>query len=216
MKNDEAKKKSNNSYWLISLIVVAAIILFIAWRFNIFLSPYERYYAGDIRHFRGNLDEAAKISVNPNEMSLVNVLLNPEVYRIKIAFFPNDTENSYYFASSFEITNKLSIIFRNILGENVTTFQTEDGSSCLFFLANNQIRCFISVPINSTDELSPSSSEPTILLLGPSHASTTSVSVDGYLITAEGKSFDETDRTYNDLDLAVDKMILVLMDYTSI
>ena len=213
MKDDDTKN-SNNFYLVILLITAAAVILIVAWRSNIFLTPYERYYAGDVRHFRGNLVEAAKVSVNPDELSLINVLLNPEVYRIKIAFFPNDTENSYYFASSFEITNKLSIIFRNILGENVTTFKTEDGSSCLLF-PNNQIRCFISVPINSTEEISPTSSEPTILLLGPSHADATLVSVNGFLITAEGESFDETDRKYNDLDLAVDKMIIVLMDYTS-
>ena len=142
-------------------------------------------------------------------------MLSPDVFRIHIAFFPNATENSYYYADSFEITNKLSIVFRNILGTNVSTFRLEDNTSCILFHPNEQVRCFKSVPINSTDELAPSSMEPVILLAGPSRANKTAVTVDGYLVTVEGESFLETNRTYTDLDLSTDKLILVLMDYTS-
>jgi hypothetical protein len=212
---EKSKKRSSRPYLIISLVAAAAIILFILWSSNVFLTSYERYYAGDVRHFRGNLDEAAKVPVYPDETSLVNVLLNPEVYRIKIAFIPNDTENSFYFASSFEITNKMSIIFRSILGVNVTTFKTEDGSSCLMFHPDEYVRCFISVPINSTDELTENSMEPVILLLGPSNANSTAIYVDNNTVILEGKSFEEVDRTYTDLDLTVDKMLIVLMDRTS-
>jgi len=215
MKNDESKK-SNNSFLLITLVVVAAIVLIIAWRANLFLSNYQKYYAGDVRNFRGDLTKAESVPVYSDQTSIRDLLLGPEVYRIQIAFFPNDTENSFYLASSFEITNKLGIIFRNILGTEVSTFYTEDGSSCMVFYPNEYIRCFKSVPINSTDELFPTQIEPAILLLGPSHANKTAVTIENYLITAEGQSFEEIDRTYTDLDLAVDKIILVLMDYTSI
>ena len=216
MKNDKKPEKRSNTFYLVlSLIIITVIALVVAWRYNLFLTPYERFYAGDIRHFRGNLVEAAKVPVYPNELSLVNVLLDPDVFKIQIAFFPNDTENSYYFASSFEITNKISIIFRSIISTDVSTFQSSDGSSCLSFSSGDYVKCFKSVPINSTDEIFPTSLEPVILLLGPSKANTTAVSVDNYLITVEGKSFQETNRTYTDLDLVVDKLILVLMDYTS-
>jgi len=187
-------------------------ILLILSSSNIFLTAYEKYYAGDVRHFRGNLNEAEKISVYPNEEAIKNVLLNQSVYKIYIAFFPNETENAYYYASSFEITNKLAIIFRYILGENVGTFKDIDESSCLIFYPDKQIRCFKSLPINSTYELVPTYIEPVILLLGPFHANKTAVTVDDYLIILEGKSFEEADRTYTDLDLAVDKMLLVLME----
>jgi hypothetical protein len=209
------KKPSNSLYLAIFIIAVITIAFVIASQSNLFLTSYQKYYAGGVRNFRGNLDEAAKVPVYPNQMSVIDVLLNPEVYRIQIAFFPNETENSYYFASSFEITNKLTIVFRNILGVDVTTFNTEDGSSCLVFYPAKHIRCFKSVPINSTEELLPTFMEPVILLLGPSHANRTAVSVDNYLITAEGESFEEIDRKYTDLDLSVDKLILILMDYTS-
>jgi hypothetical protein len=196
-------------FFIIFGIVISLLILSSP---NLFFTAYEKYYAGDVRHFRANLNEAEKIPVYPNEETIKNVLLNPEVFKIYIAFFPDETENSYYFASSFEVTNKLAIIFRHILGEDVQTFKDVDESSCLVFYPDKQIRCFKSFPINSTDELIPSFVEPVILLLGPSHANKTAVTVYNFMIILEGKSFEEVDRTYTDLDLAVDKMLLVLMD----
>jgi len=205
-----------NKNVIIFLIIAAiVIILLIISSSNFFPSAYEKYYAGDVRHFRGNLIEAEKIPVYPNEEAIKNILLNSEVFKIYIAYFPNETENAYFAASSFEITNKLGIIFRHNLDANVGTFKDTDNSSCLFFYSTNQTRCFKSFPINSTDELFPTFIEPVILLLGPSHANKIAVTVDeeyNYLIILEGKSFEEVDRSYTDLDLAVDKMLLVLME----
>jgi len=175
---------------------------------------YEKYYAGDIRHFRGNLIEAEKINVYPNESNIKDVLLNPEVYKIYIAFFPNETENSYYYASTFELTNKLSIIFRYKFqgNESVGIVEEKDGSQCFIFYSIGRSKCFKSFPINSTDELIPTKVEPVILLLGPSHANKTAVTVENNLIIAEGKDFSKVNRNYVDLDLAVDKILLVLME----
>ncbi|MFH0929549.1 MAG: hypothetical protein V1818_04330 [Candidatus Aenigmatarchaeota archaeon] len=202
--------------YIIASLIIAAVILFVLLLRSIdFLTPYQKFYAGDVRNFRGNLNEAAKVPVYPDERSIISILMNPDVYKIHIAFFPNDAENSFYFASSFEITNKLSIIYRSFLGTEVTTFQDKDGSACMIFYPNKHVRCFKSVPINSTDDLIPTPIEPVILLRGPSTANRTAVSVENYLITAEGESFQEEDRDYTDLDLAVDKLILVLMSVNS-
>jgi len=57
----------------------------------------------------------------------------------------------------------------------------------------------------------PTSVEPVILLLGPSQANKTAVTIRDNLITLEGKDFSEVNRSYTDLDLVVDKMLLVLM-----
>jgi len=178
------------------------------------LNPHEKYYAGEVRHFRANLNEAEKISVYPSEESIKNLLLDPKVYKVRIAYFPNETENSYYFASSFEITIKLGIIFRHKFQGNqpVSIFTEDDESSCLLFHLGMSVKCFKSLPINSTDELVSTDVEPVILLLGPSHANQTAVTIEHHLITLEGKSFEEVDRTYTDLDLSVDKMLLVLME----
>jgi hypothetical protein len=173
-------------------VIIVILILFLALSDpNLFLTAYQKYYAGDVRNFRGNLNEARKVPVYPNEDAIRNVLLNPEVYKINIAFIPDETENSFYFASTFEITNKMSIIFRNLLGVEVETFTEEDGSSCLIFYPNKYVRCFRSVYVNSTDELNPNYMEPVIMMLGPSNSNKTAVTVYNFMITLEGKSFEE-------------------------
>ncbi len=197
-------------------VIIIIAIIFIAFIFLInnleFLKdPYSLYYEGDERHFRANLFEANKTHVYPNENAIKNVLLNPEVFKIYIAYFPNETENANYLASSFEITIKLGIVYRHFYKGETGTFKDEDGSSCMLFFEDEQIRCFKSLPINSTHELVPTPIEPVILLLGPSHANQTAVTVNNNLIIIEGKDFSQIDRNYNDLDLAVDKMLLVLM-----
>ena len=201
-------KKEISIFTLIVMIIVIVIFLINS---GFFRDPYSLYYEGDLRHFRANLFEANKTSVYPNENSIKDVLLNPEVYKIYIAYFPNETENAFYLASSFEITNKLGIVYRHYYKGQAGSFKDEDGSSCILFFEDNQVRCFKSFPINSTDELIPTPIEPVILLLGPSHANRTAITVNNSLITLEGKDFSEIDRKYTDLDLAVGKMFLILM-----
>lgn len=176
-----------------------------------FKDAYSLYYAGDTRHFRANLFEANKTAVYPDEDAIKNVLLNPNIYKIDIAYIPNDTENANYLALSFEITNKLGLVYRSYFDEQPSVFKDEDGSSCMLFFQEKKTKCFKSLPINSTDELVPTDVEPVILLLGPSRTNQTGVTVKGNLIILEGKDFSQVNRNYNDLDLAVDKMLLVLM-----
>lgn len=175
-------------------------------------SPFEKYYAGDVRHFRGNLEEAQSVPVFPSEDAIRSILLDPSVYKIYIAYFPNETENAYYAASSFEIGNKLGIIYKNFFQGNCTVSKEEenDGSTCLLFCLTEK-KCFNSFPINSIDELVPTDAEPIILLLGSNYANKTAITIDNYLITVEGNTFSKTDKPYTDLDLAVAKLILTLM-----
>jgi len=198
-------------YIIIIVAIIAIAFIFLLNNLDFFRDPYSLYYEGDVRHFRANLFEAEKIPVYPNENAIKDVLLNPEVYKIYIAFFPNETENAFYLASSFEVTNKLGIVYRHYYKGQTGSFKDEDGSSCLLFFENEQIKCFKSLPINSTDDLVPTKIEPVILLLGPSYANQTAVTVDSNLIILEGKDFSEINRKYTDLDLSVDKMLLVLM-----
>ena len=209
------KKFSNKIFIFLVFIVISILVLI---KISGFLnSPYEMFYEGDVRHFRANLIEAEKVPVYPDENDIKNVLLNPEVYKIHIAYFPNDTENPYYLASTFEIVNKLGIVFRHIFkNDTVGTYKDSDGSSCLIFQTNKKTKCFKSFPINSTDELTPTYIEPAILLFGSKDANRTAVMVNNYLITVEGRASPKTDKPYSDLDLAVDKMLLVLMKDASI
>jgi len=205
-----------NSLIVIVLILVA---LSIALLYNFFQpsssvylkDPYTLYYEGDARHFRANLIEANKTTVYPNEDAIKNVLLGPDVYKVYIAYISNETENGYFLASSFEITIKMGLVYRHYFTGNVQVYKDLDGSSCLVFTEEKKTRCFKSLPINSTDELVPTNVEPIILLLGSAHANQTAVTVKNNLIIVEGKNFTQIGRNYNDLDLAVDKLLLVLM-----
>jgi len=176
-----------------------------------FKDTYSLNYAGDVRHFRANLFEANKTVVYPDEVAVKNVLLNQNVYKIDIAYIPNETENANYLALSFEITNKLALVYRSLYGEQPSVFKDDDGSSCMLFFQEKQTKCFKSLPINLTGELVSTDVEPVILLLGPSKANQTAVTVKGNIIILEGKDFSQVNRNYNDLDLVVDKMLLVLM-----
>lgn len=201
-------------------IILVAVIFAIVFLISVNLIPinqgpfkdaYSLYYAGDTRHFRANLFEANNTAVYPDEDAIKNILLNSNVYKIDIAYIPNDTENANYLASSFEITNKLALVYRAYFNEQPSIFKDDDGSSCMLFFQEKKTRCFKSLPINSTDELVPTDVEPVILLLGPSRTNQTDVTVTGNLIILEGKDFSQVNRNYNDLDLAVDKMLLVMM-----
>lgn len=206
-------KKSLTIFIFLAAIAFAVIIILNSIpKGSVYIKDsYTLFYEGEDRHFRANLYEANKTPVYPNENAIENVLLNPDIYKIYIAYIPNDNENSYYLASSFELTIKLGLVYRHYLPVNVSTFKDTDNSSCLLFQEYERAICFRSYPINSTSELVPTSTEPAILLLGPSQANDTAVTVGNNLITIEGKDLSQTDRNYNDLDMAVDKLLLVLM-----
>jgi hypothetical protein len=193
----------------IFLVAIAAIILLNST--GVANDPYTMTYGGEARHFRANLFEANKTLVYPADVAIKQVLINPEVYKIQIAYIPNATENAYYLAATYEITNKLGLVYRQQISEVPQILKDSDGSSCLLFFETKKTVCFRSVPINSTDELVPTTVEPVILMLGPSQTNQTAVTVYSNFITLEGASFNETYRVYTDLDLAVDKMLLVLM-----
>ena len=183
--------------------------------------PYSKFYAGEYRGFRGNLLEAANITIYPNEKAVKDVLLNPFVNKVYIAYISNETENSFYFVSTFEVVNKLSIIYRHLFqgDREVDVYTTSEKVTCLTFYLRNvpesvTEKCFESLAINSTSEAFDiaNEKEPVVLLLGPSQTNQTFVTVRGFVITAEGSDFSKVNRTYTDLDLAVDKIILTLME----
>lgn len=150
-------------------------------------NPKQLEFAGQVINFRADLLEADKINVFPNESVLKEVLLSPDVAKIHIAFIPNETENAFYAADGFELAYKLTIINKFYKG----------------FVIDVD-----SLPINSTSELLATREEPIILL---SVSNQTAVTVKGNLIVCEGKDLTEVGRDYTDLDLAVDKLLLVLM-----
>lgn len=162
------------------------------------LSPFQKEFAGLTLNFRANLNEAEKINVYPNETVLRDVILNNNVEEIGIAFIPDEFENSYYLAASYDLAYKITVVNK------------------YYF---NIAKPIDSIPVNSSLEALSlaTSKKPIIMLVGPSKTDSTLVNVVGYFITAQGKSFEkESEKSYNDLDLAVGKILLVLMKQTSI
>jgi hypothetical protein len=194
----------------ILVLIVAAAILIVN-NTGLAKDPFSLVYGGEARHFRANLFEANETLVYPNELAIKQVLLNPDVYKIHIAYIPNESENSYYLAATFEITNKLGLVYRQQINETPQVYKDTDQSSCLLFYETKKLICFKSDPVNSTDELVPTTVEPVILMLGPTQSNETRIDVYSGLISLQGASLDETSRNYNDIDLAVDKMLLVMM-----
>ena len=181
------------------LISVLVLIVLIAGCAETPQDPFQKTFGGVVLHFRANLNEAKNVPVYPNETVLKSVLLNKNVEGIGIAYVPNDTENSYYLAASYELAYKLTIINR------------------YYF---NETKAIDSVPVNSSLEAFSMASfqRPIIMLMGPPQTDQTAVNVAGYLITVQGSSFEESElnRTYNELDLATDKLLLVLIKELSI
>lgn len=179
------------------IILLIILIIFIAGCVETPYNPYQREFAGVKLNFRANLDEAEKVPVYPDEKTLRSVLLNNAVEEIGIAYIPNESENSFYLAASFELAYKLTVI------------------NNYYF---NKTKPIDSITVNSSLEALylSSNQKPIIMLVGPTKTNSTIVNVAGFLITTQGKSFEETDKKYNDLDLSVDKLLLVLMKETNI
>ena len=192
------------------LILISLIFLIIIFSACV-QDPYKRDFAGVTLRFRANLNEADKVPVYPNETALGRLLMNSEIKRIVISYIPNDSENPYYLAASYEIAYKLTIIYKYYYGDTRVIDTGNENETCLLFIETNRTMCIQPLAIDSKDELITTDVQPAFLLLGPSQTNETSVRVEENLIIASGKNFEEEDRTYTDLDLAVDKILLILM-----
>jgi hypothetical protein len=171
----------------ITILVLLAVLLIAG---CVQASPTTKKFGNTDVHFRADLDKAAQVPIYPNETVLLKTLNDPEVRKINIAFIPNDEENGYYAADGYELSYKLSLAYKAMYGETMTISALE---------------------LNTTPS-QPPFGELTIWMHGPaSGANQTAVIVDGGIIDIEGASMNKTDRTYTDLDLAVDKLLLSFM-----
>lgn len=146
-------------------------------------------YNGMITTFRADLNKASLVPVYPNEEALKNLIFSKHLEVINITFVPNSAENGFYAVGSFELSYKLGLI-RQARGLNYSVNAT---------------------PVNNASELADLDRTVYIFLAGPSQANETSVRVEGNTIYISGASIEQENRKYTDIDLAIDKMLLVLM-----
>ena len=204
-----------------TIIAIILIILIAGCIGNENPNKNQKFYAGNYRNFRANLDYAENITVSPNEDAIRQILLSNFVERIHVLYIPEEAENSFYLASTFEISNKLTLIYRFNFQENmdIDVYTDEFDFTCLVFFSRFESgafinRCFGSAPIDDIQEAYDIADEanPVVLLLGPSQTNRTGIFIKDYVIRLEGKDFSEEDRLWTDLDLSVAKMILELME----
>lgn len=178
------------------------------------LKPDQMVFAGEVRNFRADLTEAAKVPVYPAEELLKPIFLG-QIEEIKISYIPSEN-NGFYLVSGFELTNKLVLFYRYYYqgegGFYIVNDTVKNRANCLLFEETEKQICIESVPVQSIEEVQNREDEITLLLLGPeAGANRTAVNIEGRTIVLEGKDFSEDNRKYTDLDLAVDKLLLVLM-----
>ena len=171
------------------VLAIVLLVFIIAVSGCVKQEPNTIKYHGEVLHFRTSLGEAEKIPVYPNESAIRQVLLNPYVKKVSIAYVPKEGANGFFAVDGFELAYKLTFFYGVNFGEKIP---------------------IVSTPLNSTDEINSTFENPVILMLGPGESNTTRVVVDGYTIRLEAKDFSEANRKYTDLDLATDKLLLVL------
>lgn len=151
-------------------------------------NDFERELAGHTLHFRANLTEAAAVPVYPDAGALRELLLNPDLLAIKIAFIPNETENEFYAVTGYELSYKLTAILRAKYDR--------------------------AIPISAMvleGEPETKASTAIIWMRGPSLASETAIRVKNNIIFVDGAVLTEVSKKYTDLDLAADKLLLVML-----
>ena len=175
-------------------VLIIIILILISGCIQKQVNEKEREFAGETLHFRANLTEADLVPVYPDENYVKGLFFKPKLGKIQIAFIPKDGENGFYGVAGYELAYKLVKINQYYFQQTVIPVET--------------------LQLNSTGEINKLTNEEgmNILMLGPSNAKETSVKVEGNLVILSGVDFSEVDRDYTDLDLAVDKFLLILMD----
>jgi len=158
---------------------------------------YEVNYYGNNMLFNSNLEIAKDIKVMPNEQVLKETLIGYEVVGIQFAYYQNDTEAAYYMKGLMPFASKYTKLNKIIWNYDITEHYTY-------------------TVLNSTDDMPNATiTEPAILLIGPAYTDETYIEVDNNIVKVYAA--DLTLRQgkyaqYTDYDLALDKIILVLMN----
>ncbi|MBU3904666.1 MAG: hypothetical protein KJ906_00760 [Nanoarchaeota archaeon] len=159
---------------------------------------YDARYINSDLTFLSNLDIAQNISVYPDEDTLRHTIFGYQVASLQFAYYDNDKEAPLYMKSLMSFASKYTKM----------TYDRWGG-----YDMNGRIT---SVMLNSTDDLPNATVEdPAILLLGPGFGKETHIIVVDNIVMVYGKDLTLRDgkyAKYSDFDLALDKIIMVLME----
>ncbi len=175
---------------------------------------HEMRYGNLLLHFRADLRKAINVPVIPSETVVRKMLLSENLHKITIALPDVKSHAGYYGAVAFELSFKLTVIYNSLYSmfSHPKVFEKEN-TTCLYYPDSLKEICIGKMLFSNVHGLKAKKGEVIIALLGEGYANTTSVRAfpEKNLILVEGRSENETGRDYTDLDLAVDKLLLVLM-----
>ena len=175
--------------WLLAIVLISGCV-------ENNNGTYDARYINTDLPFLSNLDIAQNISVYPDEDTLRHVLFGYQVVGLQFAYYDKNEEAPLYMKSLMSFTSKY----------------TKMNFDRWHYDISKQITA---VMLNSTEDLLNATEEnPAILLLGPDFGEETHIDVQGSIVMVYGKDLTLRDgkyAKYSDFDLALDKIILVLM-----
>ncbi len=176
--------------------------------------PNELVFKDTLLHFRSDLRQAQKIEVFPSEQELANMLLSEKVNGIVIAL-PNVSKAGYYGVAAYELAYKLTFIYNSMYAPFTSPrVYTKNNFTCLYYPDFDKNICIGKKIYSSREELKGNESLVVIALLGEGLANETRLvaNLERGVVFVKGKSFSAKNG-YTDLDLAVDKLLLVLFQH---
>lgn len=196
-------------------VALVVIFIFIAMAGCTTQEKHAFIFKGVELHFRGDLNKAAKIPVYPDESLIPEMVLSEKIEKITIAI-PNVTKAGYYAVAGYEIAYKLTFIYNSIYSPFSNPEVSEEKNyTCLYYKDFEKKICIGRIIFNKYENLKGESNETVIILLGEGLANATEITLkpEKHVILIKGKSFSQENRKYTDLDLAVDRFLLVLFEY---
>ncbi|OGI15247.1 hypothetical protein A3K63_04220 [Candidatus Micrarchaeota archaeon RBG_16_49_10] len=172
----------------ILILLLIALVIWGAWKLYWMTRPVTvAYYKGFPLSFRADLRKAEKVQVQPDEQVIRDMFWDYRLENITILFKPGSTKtNGLYQLEVFELTYKLTIIYKN---SPFATFNT---------------KTITAQPIDSYDNITREEGILKVILVPPEYSDETIVKGAGNKVFIYGK----TDINF---DLAVIKTILVAM-----
>ncbi len=218
MKPKKPRYKHSSFYFFLILslaLLIAGILLFLPQHYTSEEKEIHEMRYGDLLlHFRADLRKAANIPVFPSEAVIRKMLLSENLHKVTIALPDVKFHAGYYGAAAFELSFKLTVIYNSLYSMfSPPELFEKENTTCLYYTDSAKEICIGKMVFSNIHELKAEKGEVIIVLLGEGYTNTTSVHAfpEKNLILVEGKSANETERGYTDLDLAVDKLLLVLM-----
>ena len=172
-------------------------------------------FKGSELHFRSDLNKAVNVPVFPDEALISRLIFNDKLEKITIAI-PNVSKAGYYGVAGYELAYKLTFLYNSIYSSfsKPEVFE-ENNYTCLYYKDFEKTICIGKTVFSDYESLKGGKNEIVIALLGEGLANETEIVIEQgkNLILVKGKSFSQKNRKYTDLDLAVDKFLLILFDY---